>query len=70
MSKVCESLGACPYAPQQTTAGCPAAELCPGYTEMSDIEYRTGTSFDQPLTATSSSVKNEFVKVYQMKPIK
>lgn len=31
MSKVCGSAPICHFAPEQTTAGCPCAELCPGY---------------------------------------
>lgn len=31
MSKVCGSANVCPYAPEQTTAGCPCADLCPRY---------------------------------------
>ena len=43
MSRVCKCASICPYAPEQTTAGCPAADLCPGYTEPGRLEYTTGT---------------------------
>lgn len=33
MSKVCGSAKDCPFAPEQTTGGCPCADLCPGYCE-------------------------------------
>lgn len=53
MSKVCKCSNGCPYAPQQTTAGCPAAELCPGYTDLTELEYGTGTTLTSPLSATN-----------------
>lgn len=31
MSKICEASYNCPFAPEQTAAGCPCADLCPGY---------------------------------------
>lgn len=48
MSKICASAGACPFSPEQTSAGCPAAELCPGYCEPNSYEYSTTTSGTAP----------------------
>ena len=42
MSKVCGAASICPFGQQQTTSGCPCAELCPGYCEK--IETTTSTS--------------------------
>ncbi len=39
MSKVCKYYNSCPYAPQQVSTGCPAAELCQGYTNPSKSEF-------------------------------
>lgn len=43
MAKVCTAGNTCPYSQQQTTGGCPAAEVCPGYTAPDYIEYAIGT---------------------------
>ena len=44
MSKICASSECCPYHKQQTSAGCPCADLCAGYTEPKDFRYRTTTA--------------------------
>ena len=40
MSKICGAASGCPFAPEQTTGGCPCAELCPGYYE--DVRLTDG----------------------------
>lgn len=42
MAKICGAASNCPFSQQQTTVGCPCAELCPGYCE--DITTYTTTS--------------------------
>lgn len=46
MSKVCAASQTCPFAPEQTTGGCPCAELCPGFKENTDIWYSSNTTED------------------------
>ena len=41
MSRVCEKSKYCPFAPEQTTGGCPCAETCPSYCKDSTFVYRT-----------------------------
>ena len=36
MSKICAAANSCPFSQQQTTAGCPCAELCPGFCESTE----------------------------------
>lgn len=31
MSKICDAALTCPFAPEQTTVGCPCSETCPGF---------------------------------------
>lgn len=47
MSKICAMANACPYAPEQTTGGCPCAELCPGYCEGVGLTYSITTQLDK-----------------------
>ena len=51
MTKICASSECCPYHKEQTTAGCPCADSCVGYTEPKDFRYRT--------TSTVSYIYNE-----------
>lgn len=55
MSKICGHASGCPYAPEQTTAGCPCAELCPGYCENTRLTYSTSTKPSESNAATTSS---------------
>ena len=43
MSLVCRASQTCPFAPEQTTGGCPCAELCPGFTDSTGFtaDYKT-----------------------------
>ena len=43
MSKVCGRYSGCPFAPDQTTGGCPCAELCPGFCKDSRVIASTST---------------------------
>lgn len=52
MSKICGSNNACPFAPEQTTEGCPCADLCPGYVDTNETKCLTETI---PGAVTASS---------------
>lgn len=59
MSKICGAASYCPYKPEQTTGGCPCAELCPGYCVGTASEYSTSTTPDHTpliITGTESEV--------------
>ena len=44
MSKMCGAANACPFSQQQTTGGCPCAELCPGFCEKADVAYSSASA--------------------------
>ena len=43
MSKICKASYNCPFAPEQTTVGCPCADLCPGYVDTNETKCWTET---------------------------
>lgn len=45
MSKICAAASNCPFSQQQTTAGCPCAELCPGFCEETETYSSTSTAY-------------------------
>lgn len=58
MSKVCGSANCCPYAPEQTTSGCPCADLCPGYCKDAYTFTSTATipcDLSHPMSGYTSS---------------
>ena len=57
MSKLCAASECCPYHKEQTTAGCPCADLCAGYTEPKDFRYGTTTAV--PYLATDINVSHK-----------
>jgi len=61
MSKICGAVGGCPFAPEQTSGGCPIAETCPGYRH--DVRYKTADKSDglpyQIVTVNSISIYDE-----------
>ncbi len=59
MSKVCGSAAACPFAPTQQTDGCPAADLCPSYTEP---------WHDFCTTASATQTNGRIIDLYANKP--
>ena len=54
MSEICESSN-CPFAPEQTTEGCPCADLCPGYVYTNYVKCLTET-IPGAVTASSDTI--------------